>query len=381
MKIIMVTAYFPPRPSAGGNRLASFARGLRKQGIDVTVFAPRFDDDQLADVDLDLAEITYWIPSKSVNRGGFLRRFVDETFICWSLMARARKEQYDACLVTTPFISLPILAGIIVRPSRLIIDIRDLTWIYSFSKNPILIIAQKFIEIIMSFSLRRAALITTSTESELYYIKESRLNLNSVLLSNGIEEAFIGTMEILESTPLPRGSVVTYAGTVGRAQGVSILADAAGRLPNVTFQIAGHGDELPEIEEAVHQGALTNIELLGWLPRSETCTLYNLSDALFCRLRPGFASAVPSKVYEYAAVGRPIIYMGNGQDAAWRKLSEFDGTYLVKDDDIDGLVATIQTALAAPRPDVAYNRSILRNRYTREVQSRDMALIIKNFKL
>lgn len=63
MKVVLVTAYFPPRPSAGGNRLASFARGLREQGFDVAVIAPHFENDALLQSDRDLIEITSWVPS------------------------------------------------------------------------------------------------------------------------------------------------------------------------------------------------------------------------------------------------------------------------------------------------------------------------------
>jgi glycosyltransferase involved in cell wall biosynthesis len=379
MKVVIVSAYFPPRPSAGGNRLASFARGLRAQGVDVTVFAPWFDDDSLIPSDRDLTDIVCWTPAKSVNRGGFVRRFYDEALIAWSLIGRARKVDCDAFLVTTPFLSLVLLSGIMIRSSKLIIDIRDLSWKYSVSRNPI---SQLFLRVLGRFViyvLHRAAMIITSTESELLYVEKLQLNAKCALVSNGIEDSFIRSMEMLDPMTQRGGGEVAYVGTVGRAQGASILVDAAKNLPNLMFRIAGDGDEFLKIKKLVYEDGITNVEVLGWISRLETYGLYSKSDVLFCRLRPGFASAVPSKVYEYAAVGRSIVYMGDAGDAAWSKLREFDGTYLVKNGDLDDLVATLEKAVARPRPNADYNRAILRNRYTREVQARNLAKLITDF--
>jgi glycosyltransferase involved in cell wall biosynthesis len=380
MKINIVTAYFPPRPSAGGNRLSSFARGLREKKAEVAVFAPRFDNEALAPSDQDLTSITHWVPAKSVSRGGFVSRFWDEAVISWSLLSRARNEHCDACLVSTPFIGLALLSVLMVHPSKLILDIRDLSWEYSVSRNFIVRLVQAAIGRTVRYALRRAALVVTSTEAELSYVIEHHPDGNNVCIPNGIEDSFIQSMEALDPSSTLGGGVVTYVGTLGHAQGVVILAKAAERLPNATFQIAGYGDELVKIEAAVNKNDLTNVELVGWLTRSETHSLYHASDLLFCRLRPGFASAVPSKVYEYAAVGRPIIYMGSSQDAAWRRLSEFDGTHFVNDEDVDELILMIHKVLAGPRPNAAFNRIILRDRYTREVLSYKLAMHISRLK-
>jgi glycosyltransferase involved in cell wall biosynthesis len=373
MRIIIVTAYFPPHPSAGANRLSSFARGLRDKKAEVTVFAPHFDNEALTPLDEDLTSITHWVPAKSVNRGSFVSRFLDEAFISWSLLREAKKAHCDACLLSTPFIGLTLFSIFMVHPSKLVVDIRDLSWEYSVSKNFIVRFAQAAIGVAVRYALRRAALVVVSTEAELSYVSEHLPDGNCILIPNGIEDRFIGSMEALDSSSMLGSGMVTYVGTLGYAQGVIILAKAAEHLPNITFQIAGYGDEFVKIETEIYKNGLTNVELHRWLTRDDTLTLYQASDVLFCRLRPGFASAVPSKVYEYAAVGRPIVYMGSSQDAAWCRLSEFDGTYFVDDEDVDALILVLARALSAPRPNAAFNRTILRQQYTREFQSYKLA--------
>jgi glycosyltransferase involved in cell wall biosynthesis len=371
MRVAFVTTYFPPQQSAGANRLAAFARAFRDRGIPVTVYAAQFSDDgPLGPSDKDLVSLTKWLPAPSVRRSSFLVRFKDEWALARRMFAVCQSAKYDFVAVTTPSLSLLLLAPFCVDRRKLVIDVRDLTWEYRISPSLIVRFLQRVLTFWSLWALGRTRLIVTATEAEQEYI-ETRLPKADVMhVANGVERQ---TLERLASPSVVTGIVATrpcvfYAGALGRAQGVSIVAAAAARLPAWDFMIVGDGIEAETLHQEKADRSLDNLDLLGVLPRKEVLCRYSRAAVLFVRLRPGFSTAVPSKVYEYLAAGKPLVYMGAPDDAAWQLLQRFTGTYRADDEDVASLVEAIETAHANGVADVAANRRIL-DGYTREAQA------------
>jgi len=370
MNVAIVTTYFPPQQSAGANRLAAFARAFRDRGIRVAVSAAQFSEDgPLAPSDSDLVPLTEWLPAPSVRRSSFLIRFKDEWVLGRRMFAACQSADCDFVVVTTPSLSLLLLAPFFVDRQKLVIDVRDLTWEYRISPSRIVLLLQRFLAQWSLWALRRTRLIVTATEAEKEYV-EARLPGAAVLhVANGVERQ---TLERLTAAADTADSGTTrpcvfYAGALGTAQGVAIIAAAAARLPAWDFVIVGDGIEAGTLHREKADHGLDNLDLLGVLPRKEVLCRYSRATVLFARLRAGFSTAVPSKVYEYLAAGKPLVYMGAADDAAWKLLERFTGTYRADDEDVDSLVAAIEMARANGVGDVAANRRIL-DGYTREAQ-------------
>jgi len=370
MKVAILTTYFPPQQSAGANRLAAFARAFRDRGMSTRVYAARFSEDgPLAPSDGDLVPLTDWLPAPAVRRSSFLARFRDEWVLGRRLFATCKSADYDFVTVTTPSLSLLLLAPFSVDHRKLVVDVRDLTWEYRISPSLIVRLLQRILAVWSLWALRRTRLIVTATEAEKEYV-EARLPRAAVMhVANGVERQ---TLALLTAASDTAGSVATrpcvfYAGALGTAQGVSIVAAAAARLPAWDFMIAGDGVEAEILRREKSDRGLDNLDLLGVLPRQEVLSRYSRATVLFVRLRAGFSTAVPSKAYECLAAGKPLVYMGAADDAAWKLLRRFTGTYRAADEDVDSLVAAIETARANGVADVAANRRIL-DGYTREAQ-------------
>lgn len=113
---------------------------------------------------------------------------------------------------------------------------------------------------------------------------------------------------------------VVFAGTMGPAQAMDTVLDAAASLEgerDVRFVLVGGGIETTRLTEQIHRRGLTNVVLLPRRPVEEVGELLALADAVLVHLRddPLFAITVPSKTQSYLMSGRPIL-MGVRGDAA-----------------------------------------------------------------
>ena len=114
---------------------------------------------------------------------------------------------------------------------------------------------------------------------------------------------------------------IVFAGTMGKAQGLDAVLDAAQRLrdelPEVQFVLVGGGVEVERLRAVADQMALRNVRFVPRVPMAEIGKILALADALLVHLvdDPLFTITVPSKTQAYLAAGRPIL-MGVKGDAA-----------------------------------------------------------------
>ena len=112
---------------------------------------------------------------------------------------------------------------------------------------------------------------------------------------------------------------VLYAGTIGLAQGLGTLVEAA-RIAGpdvVEVWVAGDGAEGPALRAQLARDPAENVKLLGSVPHDQVPGLYEQVDAAVVLLRdlPIFAGALPTKMFEAMAAGRPVVLSARGEAA------------------------------------------------------------------
>ncbi|HVC28075.1 MAG TPA: glycosyltransferase family 4 protein [Gammaproteobacteria bacterium] len=122
---------------------------------------------------------------------------------------------------------------------------------------------------------------------------------------------------LLERHAPPGASfIVVYAGGMGRANDVDTLLDAAEILHgerDIGFVLAGDGERRTRYEQRIHSVGL-NAVMAGPLPRNTARQLIRGADtcAHMYPDEPLFAGALASKVLDYMALGKPVVFCGEG---------------------------------------------------------------------
>lgn len=130
--------------------------------------------------------------------------------------------------------------------------------------------------------------------------------------TNGVDDLFIKPLacqhtEAQGAAPLN----IVYAGNIGAGQGLEhILPALAQRLVGTArFYIIGDGGGLEKLRSALELANVVNVELIAPTQRAKLIDHYRHADILFLHLNTfkSFRRVLPSKLFEYAATGKPIL--------------------------------------------------------------------------
>lgn len=350
-RINIITAYFPPYGSAGANRLHSFSKTLHSSDFDVEVTAPFFWDKETNSLDFgSITKFTKFVGTNSPRHSCLLRRFWDEWKIASRLIAKANVRPADFTLLTSPYLAFLLLSVFRRVNGKLIIDVRDLTWEYMKSKNLIAKVLLRVLKFWSLTALKGADLVIVTNDAEYDHLRPHLLPKRLIKIANGIELDFLSNLRTQNSKKSKIGSKeeqnvfpqILYAGTLGKAQGIEILIELACLTDQYSVKILGAGPSFKRIESFVEKQNLGTVTLQKTVSRNAMPAVYSACDILFLRLVPGFETAVPSKIYEYLGAARPIVYMGQETDSAWRVLKKYKETFLVVNEEITELLSVLQ---------------------------------------
>jgi len=130
-----------------------------------------------------------------------------------------------------------------------------------------------------------------------------------------------------------RSSVkVLYSGNLGRKQGlgqvVALACELADRRLDIEIVLRGDGNQAGELHEQISRLGLTNIQIAALQPNEALGTALAAGDIHLVPQRPDAAAfAVPSKVFNIMAVGRPFVATALPDSVLWR-LQRQSGAFL-----------------------------------------------------
>jgi|TARA_Y100000294_G_scaffold152258_1_gene150463 glycosyltransferase involved in cell wall biosynthesis len=199
-----------------------------------------------------------------------------------------------------------------------------------------------------------------------YFQKKGVDTSNWSFFPNGFDKEFIGADSQANAIP-SSVKIVFYAGNIGSSQGLELVVpETAKKLGNdFLFRIVGDGGKRKFLEERVAALDLDNIELLPPVGREQLVQYYLQADILFLHLIdvPAFKRVLPSKIFEYAVLDKPIVAGLSGYSAQFI-VDNIGHTSLFKPGDVNGCVTTIQNAVGY-RVDHERSRRFV-ERYSRE---------------
>ena len=208
----------------------------------------------------------------------------------------------------------------------LALDIRDLTWEYlpshgltGWIKQALTFRAQQ--------KIQQADWVSTTNQQELAYVRQLRPSETCLWVTNGIGRAQFETLRNVAaaSGSLERRTHVLYLGNIGVAEHLSSLLEAAALRPEMDFSLVGSGGDVQRLRHIVSEQGLTNVEMPGRCHWEDVQGYYQRADILFAQVHPDHQQQMPSKLYEYLATGRPIVFAGNGY--AVQVVQQFSGVF------------------------------------------------------
>ena len=369
MKVTFITHYFPPEVGPAQTRLHELAKRLITAGNAVTVVTgfPNypagviFDGSRgkrLMEDNVDgIRVLRTWV---FANRSrGFLGRLLNYlSFPVFSLFAVRKLGPTDVIYVQSPPLFTGLAALWFSRLKRVpfIFNVSDI-WPQSAVELGMLRngLAIRMAEWLERHIYRRAARITVPTPGILERLAAKGVPREKLfLLTNGVDTSAYKVdepdLELARRLGLDGHKVFMYAGLHGLAQGLDVILEAAKltRNPDVMFVFVGDGaDKAALVAKAEAEGIL-NVRFLPIQPTSTLPSVLNLVYATIIPLKrlELFKAALPSKLFDSMAAGRPIVAPLWGEAAALVETAECG--LVVEPEDANAVHEAVEKLAADP---------------------------------
>ncbi|HVO27012.1 MAG TPA: glycosyltransferase [Candidatus Margulisiibacteriota bacterium] len=340
--VLFLTHYFPPEGNAPAARVHALCKDWVRQGQEVTVVtcAPNVPNGVVYDgyanklyqreVLDGIETIRIWT-YLAANRGTGRRIVNYLSYMISAALAALRSAKPDIIIATSPQLFCG-WAGVIVSRLRrvpLILEVRDI-WPASIvtvgaMRNRWLVRFLEWLEAKMYAAADHIVTVGEGYREEL--LKKGVPPDKLTVIPNGVDrDLFLPC----ESQPQLRlqwklglSFVCAYVGTVGMACGLDVLL-RAGRLlrardrMDIKFLVVGDGAAQAELAHQAAESGLGNVIFTGRQSKAAIPAILATVDASLVHLkkRPLFATVMPSKIFEAAAMAKPIILGVQGHAAA-----------------------------------------------------------------
>jgi glycosyltransferase involved in cell wall biosynthesis len=369
MRILLVSQYFSPEVTAAPLRLHPMARGLAERGHEVEVACeipshpqgrvhPGYGRSLVKREQVDGFRVTHVRTHVSPSKHPLHRLGSYATFAAMATAVASAGRRPDVVFASSPPLSVGVVGATLAKRFRVpwVLDVRDL-WpeialaLEQVGESPALRLASA----VERRLYRSAAAVTTVTEPFVEAVSARRGSPGVHLLPNGTSREWLAAAEQSprrEELGLPAdGFLLTYAGNVGLSQNLDTAIEAIRAAgPRFRMLIVGDGASRARLEAAAAEMAPGRVVFRDPVPPHEAARYLRASDALLVSLadRPALGKTIPIQLYDYCAVGRPVIVAAPGEAGRIARESEIG---LVA---APGDAADLVTALAelAENPDI-----------------------------
>lgn len=321
MRILLLSFYFQPDLSAGSFRTTALVRALLDRlpanaSLEVITTQPnRYSSFSLeAPFQEQLSRLTIHRVPLSHHNSGMLDQ--SRAFLGYArrVIGIVGSQRYDLVYATSSRLMTASLGAVVARRigCPLYLDIRDifvdtikdvLPAKFSWLLKPVF-------SLVESLTIRAASRVNVVSAGFLPYFQSRYPKGSFVVFTNGIDNEFLEAQPSQAYESQERILTVLYAGNIGEGQGLhSIIPSLAKRYEGrLRFLCIGDGGRKKRLEQALDSSGVTNVEIVPPICRADLISAYQEADVLFLHLNDcgAFRKVLPSKLFEYAALGKPI---------------------------------------------------------------------------
>jgi hypothetical protein len=335
MKILFITDNFPPEVNAPATRTYGFCKQWVEMGAEVTVItcAPNFPRGKVYDgytnrllqkekVDgIEVIRVWSYINANE----GFIKRTLDYLSFAFSSFWVGLFKEIDVIIATSPqfFTTWSGCALSVIKRKPWVFELRDL---WPESIKAVGALKEGFIyntlENIELFLYRNADLIVPNSpafKQNLIHrgIKEKKIKV----ILNGANLELFSPQEkdqgLISQLGLKGKFIAGYLGTHGLAHNLDFILNCAASLddPNIEFLFIGDGAEKENLKAQARRLSLDNVTFLDPIPKDQVPAYLSIFDVALVPLKKSdtFKTVIPSKIFESAAMQKPILLGVEGQ--------------------------------------------------------------------
>ena len=333
MRILYLTHYFPPEGNAPASRVHEMSKRWAREGHEVTVITcapnapagglyPGYRNRLVQRERVDGIDVVRVWTYLAANKGTVLRIANYLSFMLTGSIAGLLVRRPDVVIATSPQFFCG-WAGVLVRWFRrlpFILEIRDI-WPESVTavgamQNRRLVTLLETLETRMYAA---ATHIVTVGEGYKAKLVERGVRPEQIsVVTNGVDTDVYYPREadadLVARHRLTGRFVCAYVGTIGMACGLDVVLRAGRMLKakgrdDIRFLLVGDGASREQLAEQVRLEGLDNVLLVGRQPKEKVPSYLSIANACLVHLkkRDLFATVLPSKIFEAAAMGKPIV--------------------------------------------------------------------------
>jgi len=369
--VVILTSYPFPGFSATSNRVISLARALSKYNLfQVSVIGPG-PDKSMESFSIDNEEFSLVNVNYNLYKGkNLFIRALKEIRFTFQLLKKTIHSKPDILIATIP--SIFLLVAVLLKKQHtpsVIIDVRDLVWEYFLKKSNVYKIVGKIMKYFCLFALRQADHVSLTNKEECKKI--SKIIKSPLIVHNGLDRKRFDQLKALSINKLNKTNeliFITYAGNIGIAQKLHTLIDATKNLENVKVTLIGNGKDFVRIQRYIDKNQINNVVMTGELNWVKILNYYKNTEIFFVQIGKEFTTALPSKIFECLASGKPLILAAPNGPAT--ELSTiFEGLHVVEPEDPVMLKDKITSIISSKNVTYPNNIKIIEDNYLREDQA------------
>ena len=365
MKILFFSHYFPPEVNAPATRVFQMGRRWVRAGHEVQVItcAPNVPAGKIYDgyrnrpIQHETVEgirVTRIWTFLAPNKGSVRRSLNYISYLFSAGLAGLFTRNPDLIIATTPQFFCGWTGALVARLRRVpfVLEVRDL-WPESIvavnAMKPGLAI--RFLGWLEQKLYAAAGLIVTVGDGYRSRLIERGVPSSKIaVITNGVDRETLkpGARDesLREKFGLAGKFVCAYVGTIGMACGLDVVLRAATLLKqqgrnDITFLLVGDGAVLEALKKTAADQKLGNVVFAGLQPKPLIPALLATSDACLVHLRKQdlFQSVLPSKLFEAAAMARPVILGVQGSAASL--LTDMNGGICIEPENEEELCSAV----------------------------------------
>jgi len=389
-RILVMSQFYYPDITAAAFRIKETVDLLAAMGHSVHVIAARPHKAVVGDSPIDDGNVRVTrAPIVSYVGGGkwnyiahYLSFMVSSVWASWK-----HPSKFDIVWASSPplFVGLAGWAVSRLKKAKFVLDIRDIWPDSAATTGQIRADGPMFrmAKLVEKWLYHAADRITCVAQPMAEYIESYNVERPAVIY-NAIPGHYLDAAEAAEKkSACPAAGeplTVAYVGNMGYCQNLSLVLAAAEKLHaaderGVRFLLVGEGAEKAKLEARVRDAGLRNIEICGAVPKAEALRIAVASSALVLLLKDDgtMDKTIPSKVFDYLAAGRPILFGLQGE--ARSILASTGGNIEFDAENPDSLVAAVRRLVETYRtlvPAAARHRDLVRKRFRRESMTMEL---------